>query len=90
MCQSHQTSNVSDKMFFNLQGARIPPSIPQPTDVLNGVSNLDMRKFEPFLMEDVDQEGIVAKQISISITCSVARKLVGSKIVGSKLADQSS
>ena len=40
-----------------VQGARIPTSVPLAIDVLNGVSNLDMRKFEPFLMEDVDQEG---------------------------------
>lgn len=41
------------------QGARIPASVPQTIDILNGVSSLDMRKFEPFLMEDVDQEGTV-------------------------------
>ena len=41
-----------------LQGTRISKPVPQTTDILNGVSNLDMRKFEPFLMEDVDQEGI--------------------------------
>ncbi|XP_028392732.1 protein FAN-like isoform X2 [Dendronephthya gigantea] len=37
-------------------GARISTSVPQTIDLLNGVSSLDMRKFEPFLMEDVDQE----------------------------------
>ena len=35
----------------------------QPIDMINGVSNLDMRKFEPFLMEDVDQEGIVCRPV---------------------------
>ena len=51
-------------LFF--QGARIPAPIPQTVDVLNGVSNLDMRKFEPFLMEDVDQDGITCLKSSLS------------------------
>ena len=33
-------------------------SPPPAVDLLNGVSTLNMRKFEPFLLEDVDQEGI--------------------------------
>lgn len=41
-------------------GARILMSPSQPIDMINGVSNLDMRKFEPFLMEDVDQEVVIS------------------------------
>ena len=39
----------------------------QPIDMINGVSNLDMRKFEPFLMEDVDQEGIVCRSTFLGV-----------------------